>query len=154
MRDWRKWHPAPGIGPGEEGSIPLFLNFIGRHSLTVKTRACHARNGVLTTPGVAISKTSVQTRHRQQLAVSLKGKNILEGMDSINPYNWQSKFSTYKEIIFRIKMILLRYPTGPQILLRYFSWQRTRLVSELSPVRFWLGALYGQIYRKWQRGRL
>ena len=84
--------------------------------------------------------TSAQIRHRQQLAVSLKGKNILEGMDSINPYNWQSKFSTYKENVFRIKMFLLRYPTGPQILLQYLSRQRASLVRKMSPVRFWLGA--------------
>lgn len=52
----------------------------------------------------------------------------------------QMKAKTYKENAFRIKMFLLRYPTGPQILLRYLSWQRARLVSAMSPIRIWLGA--------------
>lgn len=38
----------------------------------VKTRACHARNGVSTTPGVANSKTSVQTRHPGKLGLVQK----------------------------------------------------------------------------------
>ena len=89
MRDWRKWHPAPGIGPGEEGSIPLFLNFIRCVSEAVIMSACHAEDHGFK------SRT-----HRQDRGIefsdSMEGaraglparERLAVGIETLNLYNW------------------------------------------------------------------